>query len=305
MDNDDDVEVIVANHIYDHNGVHQLTTAQPPGSFGATSAADLDGDGDLELILGHAAYHHDNSEYYVNTQISTGYPQVANLDDDPMPEVLLTNPEGITVLEHDGAIKYQDLRPTGEQAGLFSRAATIHDFDGDDEPEYALFAETWYTLYERDALVIWSAEVAVWLSGYAPGTAFDFLGDGSAEAMYGDDERLSIFDENGAPVLQVPRVSVTVSDYPIVADVDNDASAEIVVVSNTTGTASTPTVQVIGDIDDRWIQARRIWNQHTYHVTNVREDGTIPQFEPPSWESFNTFRTNAQIEGGRVCNPEG
>ena len=53
-----------------------------------------------------------------------------------------------------------------------------------------------------------------------------------------------------------------------------------------------------------WIQARRIWNQHTYHVTNVREDGTIPQFEPPSWQSLNTFRTNAQIEGGAVCDPQ-
>jgi hypothetical protein len=40
-------------------------------------------------------------------------------------------------------------------------------------------------------------------------------------------------------------------------------------------------------------------------VTNVREDGTIPQFEPPSWEHLNTYRTNAQIEGGSVCDPEG
>jgi hypothetical protein len=62
-------------------------------------------------------------------------------------------------------------------------------------------------------------------------------------------------------------------------------------------------VQVIKDRQDRWIQARRIWNQHTYHVTNVREDGTIPAREAPSWTRLNTFRTNAQIGGAGVCQP--
>jgi hypothetical protein len=37
----------------------------------------------------------------------------------------------------------------------------------------------------------------------------------------------------------------------------------------------------------------------------VREDGTIPQFEKPSWEVFNTYRTNSQIEAGGECVPEG
>jgi hypothetical protein len=66
-----------------------------------------------------------------------------------------------------------------------------------------------------------------------------------------------------------------------------------------------PTVQVVRDAMDRWVPARRIWNQHTYHVTNVREDGTIPQYESPHWQALNTFRTQAQIEaGGGVCQPE-
>jgi hypothetical protein len=38
-------------------------------------------------------------------------------------------------------------------------------------------------------------------------------------------------------------------------------------------------------------------------VTNVNEDGTIPLVEPPSWKLLNTYRTNAQIEGGSVCAP--
>ncbi len=62
-------------------------------------------------------------------------------------------------------------------------------------------------------------------------------------------------------------------------------------------------LQVIRDAEDRWVPARRIWNQHTYHVTNVREDGTIPPQEPKHWDLLNTFRTQAQIDGGGVCKP--
>jgi hypothetical protein len=112
-----------------------------------------------------------------------------------------------------------------------------------------------------------------------------------------------IFDGAGKVLLQIPRSSGTLSEYPIVADIDNDGSAEIVVVSCQYMQPQSPTVQVIRDKMDRWIQARRIWNQHTYHVTNVREDGTIPQFEAPSWKQLNTFRTNSQIEGGGLCKP--
>ena len=45
------------------------------------------------------------------------------------------------------------------------------------------------------------------------------------------------------------------------------------------------------------------WCSETYHVTNVREDGTNPRVEPKSWELFNTFRTNIQIEKGSLCRP--
>jgi hypothetical protein len=114
-----------------------------------------------------------------------------------------------------------------------------------------------------------------------------------------------VFDGDGKPLLSVPRSAKTLAEYPVVADVDNDGSAEIVVVSDSgfQNNQTAPTVQVIRDVMDRWIQPRRIWNQHTYHVTNVREDGKIPQFEKPWWQNLNTFRTNSQIEGGEICIP--
>ena len=138
----------------------------------------------------------------------------------------------------------------------------------------------------------------------AAGTAFDFLGDGVAEAMYADETTMWMLDGmTGMVVLSKPRSSWTNIEYPVVVDVDNDGSAEILAVSNNYNGMTAPTIEVFRDEEDRWIQPRRIWNQHTYHVTNVNEDGTIPDVEPPSWQLLNTYRTNAQIEDGSVCVP--
>jgi len=311
LDNDGDVEIIGAAHVYDHAG--QLLWSAANGytdlvSSNATAAADLDGDGDLEVVLGHSAYHHDGSEYYSVPGMTNGFPQIANLDGDANPEVLVTNRFGLTMLEHDGQVKYKDLTPTGIPGGLSTawiRPATVHDFDGNGVAEFATSSASSYTVYNADASIVWSAPVQDG-SGIAAGTAFDFLGDSKAEAMYADEVNFFIYNDKGTPYLSVPRSSQTATEYPTVADVDNDGSAEIVVVSMIgRGTPQTaPTVQVIRDIQDRWIQARRIWNQHTYHVTNVLEDGRIPQFEKASWTGLNTFRTQAQINtGGGTCQP--
>jgi hypothetical protein len=305
LDNDGTPEIIAGNRTHNVDGAIETTLpiADPP--YSATTAHDMDDDGDLELVMGNAVYHHDGTLLW-QTNLGDGYPQVADLDNDGLPEVLLTNAAGISVIEHNGTIKYQNLTPTGDPTGgnIWRRPATIHDFDGDGAAEYALSSQNHYAVYEADASILWQANVLD-SSGIAAGTAFDFDGDSIAEAMYADESHMYVYDGMGGVLLQVPRSSGTIVEYPVVADVDNDGSAEIIVVSNTSwqGQQTAPGVQVVRDVEDRWIQARRIWNQHTYHVTNVREDGTIPQFEQPHWEKLNTFRTNAQIEGGGICQP--
>ena len=303
-DNDGDVEILAGNRLFDHTGVLLFTAPQPAGNWSSSAFADLNGDKDQEVVLGHAAYHHDGQQYYVSG-VGPGYPSIANLDLDPEPEVLITNMNGLSLLNHDGSVVYQDQRPTGDFPGgtTWLRPSTVHDFDGDGKSEFATSSANNYTTYKPiGPQILWKAAVSD-QSGIAAGTAFDFLGDGVAEAMYADEQFMFIFDGAGKSLLQIPRTSGTLSEYPIVADIDNDGSAEIVVVSCQYLGPASPTVQVIRDKMDRWIQARRIWNQHTYHVTNVREDGTIPQFEAPSWKQLNTFRTNSQIEGGGLCKP--
>ncbi len=304
LDNDGDVEIIAGSNVFDHTGA-TIFTAPFDGLYSASTAADLDGDGDLEAIFGHAAYHHDGTEYYVRGDLQaqvtaiTAYPQVANLDADPQPEVLVASELGIWILEHDGAVKWSNFAPTGE-SGDWNRPVNVHDFDGDDEPEFAISSYQHYGVYDADQAPVFVANV-VDFSGQAGGTAFDFLGSGIAQAIYADESTSWVFDIDGGVLMSTPRSSGTWTEYPTVADIDNDGSAEILVGSDGVGS---PTLQAIRDAEDRWIPARRIWNQHTYHVTNVREDGTIPQFEPPNWETLNTFRTQAQIApGGGVCKP--
>ncbi|MBZ5713609.1 FG-GAP repeat domain-containing protein [Nannocystis pusilla] len=303
LDNDGDVEISMDKLIIDHNG--QTVVTLPENQFAenfTTVAADLDGDGDLEIVIGANAYHHDGTVYYSNPGLQHGFAQVANLDADPEPEIMVNSSGGLTLLEHTGAIKYQNQAPGGGSSWF--RPGTVHDFDGDNVSEVATSAANSYVMFEGDLTVNWIAPI-VDASGWAAGTAFDFDGNGVAEAMYADENNLYVFDGDGQPLLNVPRSAKTLAEYPVVADVDNDGSAEIVVVSDSgwSGNQSAPTVQVIRDVEDRWIQPRRIWNQHTYHVTNVREDGKIPQFEKPWWQSLNTFRTNSQIEGGEICIP--
>jgi hypothetical protein len=303
LDHDGNVEIIGGNTVWDSKGNVLWTAPAMQANWNSTAVADLDGDGYLDVVLGYAAYRHDGTPLWT-TNLQPGYPQIANLDGDPEPEVLLTNNDGIAVIDNDGTVKYSAKRPTGDPVGFdtWLRPATIHDFDGNGVADYAMSSANNYTTYNQDATIRWMAPVSD-QSGIAAGTAFDFLGNGHAEAMYADEQYMYVFGDTGQVLLKIPRTSGTLTEYPVVADVDNDGSAEIVVVSNAFSGAGSPTVQVIRDKMDRWIQARRIWNQHTYHVTNVREDGTIPQFEQPSWQRLNTFRTNAQINGAGVCTP--
>jgi hypothetical protein len=303
LDNDGDVEIIINRSVIDHNGQLVFSASDTAGDafhWTTTTAVDLDDDDDLEIVLGRSAWHHDGTQVFFNGSLEAGQPAVGNLDDDPQPEIIVVHSSGFSLLEHDGTQKFINQNPTGD--GDYRRPATIHDLDGDDLSEFALSSSSHYTAFEGDLTQLWSNDVMD-SSGLASGTAFDFLGDGVAEALYGDETTLWVFDgQTGAELLQQPRASITIVEYPVVSDVDNDGSAEIIVVSNN---GNQPTVQSFGEAESRWIQARRIWNQHTYHVTNVREDASIPQIEPHHWELLNTFRTNAQIEGGSVCDPEG
>lgn len=315
LDADGDGEVILQHEVYDHEGNLLWDKANPWVTEGDVhTAADLDGDGMLEVIFGHAVYRWDGTriyDFFEGFDIR-GLPAVADLDGDDLPEILLTTPDGLALFEHDGTNVWGPLIPDGAPPMgdhlTWMRPATIHDFDGDGEPEVATSAKEVFAVYEitptgPELKQQWPIDDN---SGAAGSTAFDFLGDGTAEAMYADEENLFVFDtDTGDVVIQQPRCSPTLLEYPVVADVDNDGSAEVLIVSSDCGGNQIPALQVYRDAEDRWVGSRRIWNQHAYSVTNILEDGSLPIDPINSWEYFNTFRTNPQLEGGNECIPAG
>jgi hypothetical protein len=315
LEGDGAPEVLVDFEVFDHRGRrsfgHDVSAFPIDGYCPANIAADLDGDGKLEVIFGNAAYRADGTLMW-SIPGPPGQPQVANLDGDPEPEVLVARRDGILVLEHDGRIKFGPERPTGEAADMYcwAKPAAVHDFDGDGIADISASTCSRYGVYgvgSSGLRLTWTAPVDD-TSGIASSTAFDFLGRGIAHAVYGDQGALWVFDGgNGAVSLHVPRASGTLIEYPVVADVDNDGSADVLVVSNA-DEAGRPqqyrhTLDVWQDEAKRWAPTRRIWNQHAYHVTNVLEDGRIPRAMPKNWLRLNTFRTNAQLEEGRACAP--
>ena len=104
--------------------------------------------------------------------------------------------------------------------------------------------------------------------------------------------------------------SCTWYEYVLVADVDADANAEIVAVANDNcGFGPQRGVFVYGASQDNWVPTRQIWNQHSYHVTNIEDDGTIPQFESKSWRfplgnPLNNYRQNVLTSASPTAAPD-
>lgn len=155
----------------------------------------------------------------------------------------------------------------------------------------------WQSITEDDA------------SGTTSSSVFDFNGDGAAEVVYNDECNFRVYNGvNGGVYYKQHSPSLTRIENPSIADVDNDGNAEIVFASNNGGARCSTSIDypngitVLGDSHDTWVSARRVWNQHAYHVTNVTESGSIPVEEPESWKAYNgrrynTYRSNPRSSG--------
>jgi len=82
-------------------------------------------------------------------------------------------------------------------------------------------------------------------------------------------------------------------DYPVIADVDGDDHAEIVVCHNGYSSA----MSVYGDADNSWVPARRTWNQHAYGINNIRDDLSVPIYATPNFVTHNTWHAGLTTSG--------
>src|SRR5690554_6557249 len=222
---------------------------------------------------------------------------------------------------------FSDAQCSGGQGG----APTIADFNGDGSPEIGTAGACFYAVFDAEGNLLWEEASQDFSSASTGSSVFDFEGDGKAEVVYADECFLRVYDGSTGEVLfKRSHTSATTRELPVIVDVDNNYHADIVVIANDYSAGTTQNCQanwgeefdslggashgiiVIDDPEKKWVSTRPVWNQYTYHVTNICDGqaqstcpgrantaGAIPIGELPNWTQpgFNNFRQNVQNEG--------
>ncbi|AKT39374.1 FG-GAP repeat domain-containing protein [Chondromyces crocatus] len=348
LDGDGTVEVIVEGGIL-NGATGALKTAFSTPLTTSFVVSDIDRDGKLDIVTGSQAFHADGtlfidtgfanqSFFYGGQDWKSPWPAIGDLDRDGIPEVVVVDNPNHTlhVWQHDASQPggFRVLRQNVDINGTIPASAcpvgswgnthgggppTIADFTGDGYPDVAMAGGVGYAVFDGRRLTdatIANPDTLLWIrptvdcsSASTGSTVFDFNGDGRAEVIYSDQQRLRIYDgPTGDVLFETCNTTATLIENPVVADVDNDGHADIVVVSNAYASNSAQTqcndgvangqsgVRIFGDPANEWVRTRRVWNEHAYHITNVGEDGSIPMNEAPNYltPGLNNFRQNKQ-----------
>ena len=338
LDNDGTPEIVVGGLALRWNkATKRLDTIWNKNVNGATWGSvslinDLDGDGKPEVVSGNRIFNGltgaDKTPPVMSALSAGGYPAVGDFNKDGSPDIVF-----VQSMSGDQKVAVIDVKnnrflmaPTVLPAG-WGGPPTVADFDGDGIPDFGTAAPRTYYVFSLDCLnspkpakcrgsipgVLWQSVIKDVSSGGTATSVFDFNGDGRAEVIYRDECWLRVYNgPDGKTVFARPITSGTALEMPIVADVDSDGHADLIVPSDSiqgngycadqnpereTGMAHTGVSQgvfVLKDPMNRWMPSRAMWNQHTYHITNIADDGTVPASETPNWTRYNNYRQNVQ-----------
>ena len=337
IDGDGDVEIVFGATVL--NGIDGSLAWQGQNyqyySIGPlTAVADVNNDGEQEIVLGNRIYSAAGVDITPDgmRNLTPGHVAIADFDPETLePEIaVVANGSTVRIQRLDGSVLFGPFPIPG--ATRNGGAPNVGDFDGDGQPEIGTAAGSFYAVFDMECDVQPVPEHCAqqgirWLkptrdrsSGVTGSSLFDFEGDNSVEVVYNDECFMRVYDgATGTVRFAFPNTTNTTYENPVVADVDGDFNSEIVIPANDlpncvpgadtdpdTGTLPSETrgVLVLRDVTDRWVNSRPIWNQHTYHITNINDDGTIPAREEQNWHRFNNYRQNIQNDGKALYAPD-
>ncbi len=309
LDLDPDPEIVVnlSNNLVVFKQDGTLAWQHTFPSLGMPVLADLNGDGFLDILVHESGttnlYMYDYNlgspvlgwTKAISSALSIyGTPAVADIDGslpggDPGPEIAIASDGYMNVLNgEDGSLVWSTPITSGNASGV-----AIGDIDGDGEVELVTGVDNNSGIlyaFNADGSILWS--VPALDNSPLNVSLMDLNGDGIDEiAFNGADQGLTIYNgPDGALLFNEPSLGVisqTGSDYPLFADVDGDGYGELVV-------SSQGGIRVFG-WDGVWGPARPVWNQLTYHITNVNDNLTIPFHETDSWTIHNTYRDQTAL----------
>jgi HYR domain/FG-GAP-like repeat/CARDB len=309
LDGDGVVEILDGNRVYSNTGALKWVGSDGMGGAQYTGpvsfGADIDGDGKQELVNGRSVYRFDGSLKCRNTNIPSGLSAVGNFDADPKGEVVVSGFGKVSLLDDDCSLLWSHDIPGGCITGC-GGAPTIADLDHDGQADVAVVGENAISVFKGDGALKWTSTVQDWSSGKSGSSAFDFEDDGQLELVYADEVSLRIYDgATGTIRFQTRHSSGTTHENPVIADVDGDLAADIVVTTNDLAYPPYHGVRVYHDRLEGWARTRSAWNQHAYSITNVNNGGSIPAHPVSHWlkPKLNTFHSNVAGYFGDGPNP--
>lgn len=298
LDTDGDVEIVYDVAVVEgSDGTVLATLGGIVPLFRSPVVADLDQDGSQEILLGGVTFDSAGNDLWQTGGTTwSAFTAIADVDGDPEAEVLTvtqgTNYDGMAYLhESDGTL----IRSWAIPGYLYPGPPAAADFDGDGEVEFCIPNYEQLHIYDPDGTEVAKARIND-SSGAAGCSGYDFEGDGAYEALFGAQFAFGIYDgATGAALFEsVDHGSQTIWEFPVVADVDKDGSAEIIVATNYY--ASVNGIMVYGHAGSGWPRSGPTWPSHDYNSSNIDPDGHVPRWPDPSWQTTNVFRARPSID---------
>ncbi|MBQ4834136.1 choice-of-anchor A family protein [Pseudoalteromonas sp. MMG010] len=301
IDSDGVAELIVGQSVFNYDTGNSFELAQ----WSPTSVVfDANDDGQQE-ILANGKLHDINGVVlweYPHGSEHAWFSSVVNLDEDRFPEVVISIPAHSTtkeqhrlaVLEHNGNVKWELSKLENTGGG----AQAVSTFLGPNQLGIVYAGYQAVDMHDTDGNLVWSVANDDHNSGKIGLSAFDFNGDGIDEVIIQSNTEVRILDAaDGTVLATVANSSNTLWESPIVADLEGDNNAELIVVANDFNTLLTPINHGVRAYESasqfqKWMNATRVWNQASYHQTNIEQSGKLPQVELKSWLHNNSYRSS-------------